>query len=236
MASVACDLAAGQPPQQEASRWCRKRARRPRPPPARPRRGRGARRSWSPRSRGRARSPVLAVTAASWPSALQRRRRGRRCGDPARRWPGGSGGRCARSQTTVVSRWLVMPMRGDVARGDRRLVRARRARRPRWSTRCPRGRARPSRTRKMLRQLPAPMPRGASPASNTMARLEVVPWSMARMCAAICGPSRRNYRWLRNTAGRDFASFAGKFGARHREFSGIRRTSAACRRNRLTKS
>ena len=37
-------------------------------------------------------------------------RRCRRCGGPARRWRCGSAWPVARSQTTVVSRWLVMPM------------------------------------------------------------------------------------------------------------------------------
>ena len=37
-------------------------------------------------------------------------RRCRRCGGPARRWRGGSAVPVARSHTTVVSRWLVMPI------------------------------------------------------------------------------------------------------------------------------
>ena len=41
---------------------------------------------------------------------LQLVRKAPRCAGPARRWRCGSACRSARSQTTIVSRWLVMPI------------------------------------------------------------------------------------------------------------------------------
>ena len=52
---------------------------------------------------------AFARPAPRRPRAQPLRKR-RRCGGPARRWRCGSAGRCARSQTSVVSRWLVMPI------------------------------------------------------------------------------------------------------------------------------
>ena len=111
----------------------RRRRRRPR---------RAATRAWWPRSRGRARA-----RCAPAPAARRRRRAARRsgprCGGPATRWRGGGADRCARSHTTTVSRWLVMPMPTTVSpssAGDHLAegVLHRRAR-------CRRGRARPNR-------------------------------------------------------------------------------------------
>ena len=62
------------------------------------------------RSTGRAPARSSGGPGRRWPAAAQLRRSGRRCAGPARRAPGAGAGRCARSHTTVVSRWLVMPI------------------------------------------------------------------------------------------------------------------------------
>ena len=82
-------------------------ARRPR---ARRARGRAASASWCPRSRGRSRSPVLRRTASVQARRRAAARTAARCGGPARRWRCAIGSPVRRSHSTVVSRWLVMPM------------------------------------------------------------------------------------------------------------------------------
>ena len=71
-------------------------------------------------------------------------RRSRPCGGPARRSPGRSPGRSPRSQTTVVSRWLVRPMAASRSAPSPALGQRPRRRAARPSRRGPRGRARPS--------------------------------------------------------------------------------------------
>ena len=91
--------------------------------------------------------------SGSTPSALQAVADARPCGGPARRWRSPSARRSRRSQTTVVSRWLVMPMAATSR--DRELRVAQhldRGRRSAWS-RSPPGRARPSRGREDLSEL-----------------------------------------------------------------------------------
>ena len=79
---------------------------------------------------------------------------------------------------------------GDADAGQRLGVelgvgRARRGRPRPWPTRSPRRRARPSRAWERSAAAPsAPLATGRPAASNTMARVLVVPWSMARMCLA----------------------------------------------------
>ena len=180
VASVACSLAAGQPPEQEAvdraesepAGSARRRARR--------RRGRAARRSWSPRNKDRAAARCAPRSRRSWPASPQRR--------------AGVGGAPVLPDDGVVdgpAGRAVPDHRGLALIGDADARRCLRRRRPPWpwrrarsrpsSPRCPRDRARPG---------PAPdrsaansccaVATGASAASNRIARVEVVPWSMAR--------------------------------------------------------
>ena len=87
------------------------------PPPARPfrprrarrRRSAGSRRSWCRRNRGRAAGRSSARRSSRGRRASARRTCPR-CGGPARRWRCAPAWPFARSHTTVVSRWLVMPM------------------------------------------------------------------------------------------------------------------------------
>ena len=101
--------AAGEVPQQPASRWCRTARRRARPPRAPRRRSRGSTGSCRRRSTSPAAARPCCRMTSPRPSRVERR------GDPV-----GAGvlpddgvvvaaGRCCRSHTTVVSRWLVMP-------------------------------------------------------------------------------------------------------------------------------
>ena len=88
---------------------CRMQAGPARPPRAHRSHCRAASRSWSPRNTDRARRPVLSATAASCPaprSAAQASAVRRSCQTMAL-WIGLP---LTRSQTIVVSRWLVMPM------------------------------------------------------------------------------------------------------------------------------
>ena len=66
------------------------------------------------------------------------------CGGPARRWRGRAAGRSSRSQTSVVSRWLVMPMAAMSAARDPGPLDRAAAGGGDASTRCRPGRARPS--------------------------------------------------------------------------------------------
>ena len=189
--------AAGQPPEQEAVDRAEGEFARLRAPRARRARCRAARRSWCRRNRGRAAGRCAARTSGSWPaatSAAQCRR-----GAPVLPDDGAVDrrGRCARSQTSVVSRWLVMPI-AAMSRGLE----------PGLGERLAAGREHavpdvlrlvldPARGRKMLRRIPAaPLATACRPASKTMARDEVVPWSMARMMAlrghdvGVPGPGR----------------------------------------------
>ena len=98
----------------------------------------------------------------------------------------------ARSQTIAVSRWLVMPMRGDVLGRDAGLRHAPRARSRPSRARSPRDRARPSPAPDRSARTPAARSRPArASASNTIARVEVVPWSMARRWQVIGAFTRR---------------------------------------------
>ena len=67
VASVACTLPAGQPPEQETCRRCRRRVAPPPPPRARRRRDRAARRSWWRRNTDRAAARSCAAMSGSWP-------------------------------------------------------------------------------------------------------------------------------------------------------------------------
>ena len=90
-------------------RSCRTRACPAPPPPARRRRGRAARRFWWPRNTDRAAARCARDISGSWPcwrSAAQASAVRRSCQTMAL-WIGLP---VARSQTTVVSRWLVMPI------------------------------------------------------------------------------------------------------------------------------
>ena len=173
-------LAAGEPPQQEAVDRAEGEPARFAPPRARRRRGRAARRSWWRRNRDRA-------AARSW-----RRSRGS-CPARAQR-VADVGGAPVLPDDGVVDRLAGgavpddggLALIGDADAGDVLGARARPSPSPRARSRpspprSPPGRARPS---------PAPDRSGAAPAaraasgssaaSNTMARVEVVPWSMAR--------------------------------------------------------
>ena len=69
---------------------------------------RAARRAWCRRNTDRAAGPCAALTSGSWPSALRRAQASavrRSCQTIA----GATGRPVARSHSTVVSRWLVMP-------------------------------------------------------------------------------------------------------------------------------
>ena len=79
------------------------------------RRGRAARRSWWRRNTDRAAARSWPRSSASWPGARaapRRHRAVRRSCQTMALWIGLP---VARSQTIVVSRWLVMPIAGDVA-------------------------------------------------------------------------------------------------------------------------
>ena len=95
----------------------RRPARRSRPARARPGRCRGSTRSSAPRSTSTA-AARRARAGGRGPARRRARARARPCACPARRSRCGRARRLARSQTTVVSRWLVMPDRGDLLRGD----------------------------------------------------------------------------------------------------------------------
>ena len=103
---------------------------------------RGSRRSWSPRNRDRAAARFARGPAPRRPCAFRRAHSSavRRSCQTIARWIGSP---VARSQTTIVSRWLVMPMPATAARLDSR--RAPRARRRACRSRSVRDRARPSR-------------------------------------------------------------------------------------------
>ena len=62
--------------------------------------------------------PVLAAMSGPRGGVAPVPCRSRRCGGIATRWRAISAGPCARSQTTVVSRWLVMPMAAMSRGGD----------------------------------------------------------------------------------------------------------------------
>ena len=88
------------------------------------------------------------------------------------RWTGSP---VARSHTTVVSRWLVMPMAAMSAAGEARSARAPRARARQRVDQMSSGSCSTQPAAEDLREL---LLRGRDPAprrSNTMARLEVVP-------------------------------------------------------------
>ena len=137
-------LAAGQPPEQEAVDGAERElaalgARR-----ARRGRCRGSRRSWCRRNRGRGAGRSSAEIAGSWPSAFSFAQMSavRRSCQTMARWIGLP---VARSQTTVVSRWLVMPMAAMSLALDAGLAERLAADRRRSRSRCPPARARPSR-------------------------------------------------------------------------------------------
>ena len=107
------DLAAGEPPEQERIHRAECKPALLAPPRAHDSHGRAASRSWSPRNTDRA-------AGRSWPRRAARARRARSAAQASavRRscqtmalWIGLP---LTRSQTIVVSRWLVMPMRGDI--------------------------------------------------------------------------------------------------------------------------
>jgi hypothetical protein len=91
-------------------RRCRRPARRARRRCARRARGRAASGSWCREIRVEhqpgARADGLGVAVG----AQLRSHSGSPCGGPARRWRGAAGARLRRFHTSVVSRWLVMPM------------------------------------------------------------------------------------------------------------------------------
>ena len=92
---------------------------------------------------------------------------------------GATGRPVRRSQTTVVSRWLAMPTAATSSGGGPRAPAPPAAPAGRCA-RSPRRRARPSRAAGSAAGAPAGRPRPAGRAwSNTMQRVEVVPWSMA---------------------------------------------------------
>ena len=189
-------------------RPCRTRAGPAPPPRARRRRGRAARRSWSRRNTDRAAARSSAATAASWPaprSAAQASAVRRSCQTMAL-WIGLP---VARSQTTVVSRWLVMPMPAMSLGARRRPSPSRRARSRPWSTRFPPDRARPSPAPDRSARIPAaPTATGASAASNTIARVEVVPWSMANEVGMAVATAAATGCTLRRSMNRASASFS----------------------------
>ena len=158
---------AGQAPQQEAVHRAEGERRRARPPPARRRRCPAARRAWWRRNRDRSSRPVRCGE-----QRLARPRRAAARNASAVRRSCQTMARCtarpvARSHSSVVSRWLVMPMPATSPRAGRRPAPARRAARPRRAAPDvlrlvldPAGRG------EVLRQLaPAPSARGTSAAS-----------------------------------------------------------------------
>ena len=170
-----------------SSRSCRPPARPSRPRPARRRRSAGSRRSWCRRNRDRAAGRSSARRSSRGRRASARRTCPR-CGGPARRWRCAPACRCARSHTTVVSRWLVMPMPAMSLAVSLALASA------------------PRQTSTVARQISSGScstqpglgkicgssfcaeATGWPVRSNTIARVLVVPWSMARMCLAAIGP------------------------------------------------
>ena len=164
-----------------SSRSCRRPARPSRPRRARPRRSSGSRRSWCRRNRDRA-----AGRSSPRPSS-----RGRRVFSSAhigevrrscQTMALCTGLPVARSHTTVVSRWLVMPMPASSLASSLALASA------------------PRQTSTVARQISSGScstqpglgkicgssfcaeATGRPDASNTIARVLVVPWSMARIC------------------------------------------------------
>ena len=138
-------LPAGQPPEQEAVDRAEGelaalgRAR------ARPARGRAARRSWWPRNRDRSAGRCARCTS----SLMARRPRALRHSSAVRRscqtMACGPAAPVARSHSTVVSRWLVMPMAATSPADRPASASTPRQRRERSRARSPRDRARPSR-------------------------------------------------------------------------------------------
>ena len=129
---------------------------------------------------GRGRQPGLAPDDVAAPVALQRRGDRGRCGCPARRWRCSSGRPVVRSQTTAVSRWLVMP---SAARSDAvRLACVERGldHGARCAPRSRSGCARPSRPAAgSARARAGGWPTSLPPWSKIMNRVLVVPWSTA---------------------------------------------------------
>ena len=154
VASVACDLAAGQPPQQIAIDGAEQQF------AALGAFARAGDVVEDPGDFGAGEigieiRPVLRRDRGLVAFGLQSRRRCRRCGGPARRWRGGSPCRCARSHTTVVSRWLVMPIAAMSLAVDAGLRQRLAADGDASRSRCPRARARPSRRPENAAGIPA---------------------------------------------------------------------------------
>ena len=127
--------------------------------------------------------PVFAVTSPSWParfSASQRSAVRRSCQTMAL-WIGLP---VLRSHTTVVSRWLVIPMPASALASSLALASA-----PRQTSTVARQISSASCSTqpglgKICGSSFCALATGRPVASNTMARVLVVPWSMARMCLA----------------------------------------------------
>ena len=126
------------------------------------------------------------AAARPWPCTARRRRRGRRgldrwrrCGCPARRSRCRPARRWCWSQTSAVSRWLVMPTAAMSSRSGRPWP----ARPPRPRGCCPRSRsrcARPSPPSGRSARVPSGRPTTTRPSRlKTMHRVDVVPWSIA---------------------------------------------------------
>ena len=137
-------------------------------------------RSWCRRSTASSTSPVRSRTSGSAPSASQRVADRPPCAGTATRSRGGSGAPVARSHTTVVSRWLVMPTAAISPPSTRASASAGAPPRPRVA-RSPRGRARPSPAADSAAAAPRSRARARRPSASTTSAVEpVVPWSSAR--------------------------------------------------------
>ena len=138
-------------------------------------------RSFEPEKYGSRRGPVFCAgsRARARPRASGRCRPP--CAGPARRSRGAAGLPVARSQSTIVSRWFVMPIAAMSRAPSLASASACAGRVERSSSRSPRRRARPSRAAESAARTPAARRRACGPrSSKTIARELLVPWSRAR--------------------------------------------------------
>ena len=193
--------AAGEPPDEEACRWCRRRR-----SPARAFALRARHvveepaRAWCAEKYGSSTRPVFSRTRGSCPAALSARAARRRCAGPARRWRGGAACRCARSHSAGRLALVGDADGGDVAAAQTPASRERPLHASRRSSpRSPRGRARPSPASGRSAGTPgSPSPARASRLSRTSTVVPVVPWSMARTCeSAMVSPRSAAARGVR---------------------------------------
>ena len=182
LTSVACTRAAGELPQQPAVDRAEGQLAVRRGDVRAAARGRAASASLVAEKYGSMHQPGARAAPSARGPARAAARTAARCAGPARRWRCAPAAPVRRSHSSVVSRWLVMPMARDVARPAARPWPAPRAPSPAAWPRSPSGRARPSRAAGRsggTRAAPCATMRPC--ASKTMLRELDVPWSSARM-------------------------------------------------------